>query len=289
MIRIGKRARVAVMLAASSGLFAQGNGPAGKSQNSPCAPDVARIVELSIAATQRHWHAWLQYTYIRRDEDRQLDLAGQPRSEVVVVSRAILVNGAQFRQLVERDGRPLPLAEDRKQNQAIAQLKRETPKQRTERLRNEEEENMSLVGEVPGAFDFQLAGDDVVKGRPAWILQAAPHAGYQARGKYGKMFSKVSGRLWVDKRDFAWIKVDAQVIQPFSMGLFLARILPGSRITVEQTRVADGIWMPENIEVRAAARILFLKSLQVERILTYSGYLPPQAGAPERDPAITGK
>jgi hypothetical protein len=275
MIRIGKRARVAVMLAASSGLFAQGNGPAGKSQNSPCAPDVARIVELSIAATQRHWHAWLQYTYIRRDEDRQLDLAGQPRSEVVVVSRAILVNGAQFRQLVERDGRPLPLAEDRKQNQAIAQLKRETPKQRTERLRNEEEENMSLVGEVPGAFDFQLAGDDVVKGRPAWILQAAPHAGYQARGKYGKMFSKVSGRLWVDKRDFAWIKVDAQVIQPFSMGLFLARILPGSRITVEQTRVADGIWMPENIEVRAAARILFLKSLQVERILTYSGYLPP--------------
>jgi len=178
MIRIGKRARVAVMLAASSGLFAQGNGPAGKSQNSPCAPDVARIVELSIAATQRHWHAWLQYTYIRRDEDRQLDLAGQPRSEVVVVSRAILVNGAQFRQLVERDGRPLPLAEDRKQNQAIAQLKRETPKQRTERLRNEEEENMSLVGEVPGAFDFQLAGDDVVKGRPAWILQAAPHAGY---------------------------------------------------------------------------------------------------------------
>jgi hypothetical protein len=103
------------------------------------------------------------------------------------------------------------------------------------------------------------------------------------------MFSKVSGRLWVDKRDFAWIKVDAQVIQPFSMGLFLARILPGSRITVEQTRVADGIWMPENIEVRAAARILFLKSLQVERILTYSGYLPPQAGAPERDPAITGK
>ena len=48
--------------------------------------------------------------------------------------------------------------------------------------RREEEENTSLVAEVPKAFDFQFAGEEVVNGRPAWVLQAAPHPGYRARG-----------------------------------------------------------------------------------------------------------
>jgi hypothetical protein len=101
------------------------------------------------------------------------------------------------------------------------------------------------------------------------------------------MFSKVAGKLWVDKQDLGWIKVDGQVIQPFSMGLFLVRLLRGSHITLEQTRVDDGIWMPERVEVRAAARIFFVKSLVIDRVLTYSGYRLPQAGVPTtRDPVI---
>ena len=48
---------------------------------------------------------------------------------------------------------------------------------------------------------------------------------------------------------------------------------------MEQTRVDDGIWMPERIEVRAAARIFFVKSLVIDRVLTYSEYRL-QAGVP---------
>ena len=109
------------------------------------------------------------------------------------------------------------------------------------------------------------------------MLQATPHPGYQVQGKYGKMFSKVAGKLWVDKQDLGWIKVDGQVIQPFSMGLFLIRMLPGSQIRMEQTRVGEGVWMPERVEVRAAAKILLLKNLVIEWVLTYSDYRLPQA------------
>jgi len=49
---------------------------------------------------------------------------------------------------------------------------------------------------------------------------------------------------------------------------------------MEQTRVDNGIWMPERVEVRAAARIFFVKSLVIDRVLTYSEYRLPQAGAP---------
>ena len=43
------------------------------------------------------------------------------------------------------------------------------------------------------------------------------------------------------------------------------RLLRGSHITMEQTRVDDGIWMPERVEVRAAARIFFVKSLVIDQ------------------------
>jgi len=67
------------------------------------------------------------------------------------------------------------------------------------------------------------------------------------------------------------------------MGLFLVRLLRGSHITMED----DRMWMPERVEVRAAARIFFVKSLVIDRVLTYSEYRLPQAGVPTtRDPVI---
>lgn len=234
--------------------------------------DVRRIIESSVAATQRHWRTRLHYTYLERDASLRRDLNGLVRSEEVELSRTILVNDVQFEQLVQRNGQPPSALEVWRQNEALNKLKRETPTQRTERVRRWEEETSSLVREVPEAFDFQLVGQEIINGRAAYALYATPHAGYQARGRYGKLFSKVEGKLWIDREDLVWIKVDGQVIQPFSIGLFLVRLLRGSQITVEQTRVDDRIWLPMRVEVRAAAKILLFKDLVIERVLTYSDY-----------------
>ena len=64
--------------------------------------------------------------------------------------------------------------------------------------------------------------------------------------------------------------------QPFSIGLFLARVLPGSHITMEHMRVGNGIWMPQHIEIRAAAKIFFIKSLIIDKVLIYLDYRPAQ-------------
>ncbi|MGZ3387620.1 MAG: hypothetical protein ACXVB5_22330 [Isosphaeraceae bacterium] len=280
MLRIGKHGTAIILLAVSFALYAQSNDLPVQSQSHPTLPDARQIMESSIAATQRHWQTRLRYTYIERDQDRRLDSEGRVKSEEVDVSRTILVNGVPFEQLVERNGRPPSAEEERKEKEKLDELKRETPGQRAERVRKRAEEDTSLVREVPKAFDFHLVGEEAVNGRPAYVLQATPHPGYRPQGKYGKMFSKVEGKLWVDKQDFGWIKVEGQVIQPISIGLFLVRLLRGSQIKMEQTRVDGGIWMPERVEVRAAAKIFLVKSLVINRLLTYSEYMLPQAGVP---------
>ena len=226
----------------------------------------------SVAATERSWQARSHYTYTERDEDRRLNSLGQVKSERVDVTRMILVNGARFEQLMEHNGQLPSAKEQRKRDEDLDKLEHQTPAEQAARLRKDQE-SRSFLPDVLDAFDFRLIGEEMLGGRPAYVLEATPHPGYHAHGKYSKMFSKVEGKLWVDKQDFGWIKIDGQVTQPFSMGLFVARVERGSHIILEQTCVGDAVWVPKRIEVRATARILFLKNLDIERIITYSDYL----------------
>jgi hypothetical protein len=63
------------------------------------------------------------------------------------------------------------------------------------------------------------------------------------------------------------------------MGLFVVRVQRGSHIVLDQTCVGDAVWVPKRLELRASATILFLKSLDLARILTYSDYRPAADGA----------
>jgi hypothetical protein len=275
MIEIG-----VTLLMAFAVLFVRDGTVAVNAQNPSGVPDVRQLVESSLAATRRHWQARRHYTYLERAESRRRDMDGRVKSEDVEISRTTLVNDTPFEQLVERNGQPPSAREERRQNKALDKVKRETPEQRTEQVREQEEETTSLLQEVPKAFDFTLVGQEVIHGRVAYLLHATPRTGYQARGTYGKVFSKVEGTVWIDMQDLVWIKVDGQVIEPFSLGLFLVRLLRGSQVVIEQTRVDNRIWMPIRVEVRAAARVFLLKSLVIERVLTYSDYRRAGAGVP---------
>jgi hypothetical protein len=263
--------------AAPSALFAQ-NKASDKPQNPSNVLDARQIVGQSVVAAEHSWKARNEYVYMERDEDRRLDSAGQVQSQNVDVTRMTLVNGIRFEQLMEHNGQ-VPSAEDQKKSgQDAEKLRHETPEEQAERLRKDQE-NRSFLHVLLDAFDFRLAGEETLAGRPTYVLEATPHPGYHASGKYAKLLSRVQGKLWIDKQDFGWVKVDGEVTQSFSMGLFVARVQRGSHIVLEQTCLGDAVWAPKRLEVRASARILLLKSLELDRILTYSDYRAAADGA----------
>jgi hypothetical protein len=265
-----------VMIAASTAVFAQSSGPE-TSQTPASVADAPRIVSPSVVATERSWAMRDHYTYVERDEDRRLNSLGQVKSENVDVTRMMVVNGARFEQLVEHNGQLPSAKEQKKSDDDLEKLKHETHDEQAARLRKDQE-NRAFLRDVLEAFDFRLTGEEIVDGRSAYVLHATPHPGYHPHGKYAKVFPRVEGNLWVDKQDFGWIKVDGQVTQSFSLGLILARVERGSHIILEQTCIGDAVWVPKRIQIRATARILFLKSLGIDRILTYSDYQPAADG-----------
>jgi hypothetical protein len=259
------------LAAVSPALFAQNSRPA----TSPIHITVLnarQIMERSVAAMERNCTASDHYTYMERDEDRRLDSRGQVKSEDAQVTKMALVNGARFEQVVEDNGHPPTAEEQRTNEEKLDKLEHETPEQRTIRLAKVQD-NRTFLGDMLDAFDFELLGEETADARTAYVIQATPHAGYQGHDKYGKFLNRIEGKLWVDKENFGWIKVDGQVTQSFSMGLFVARVQRGSHVIVEETRVGDATWVPQRIEIRASARILFVKNLELDKVLTYFDYL----------------
>ena len=119
----------------------------GQPPDHTSALDARQIAGESVAATERSWQARRHYTYTERDQERRLDAHGQVKSEDVDVSRMILVNGARFEQLVERNGQPPSTEESRKRDAELEKLKRETQAELVVRLRKDEE-NRSFLPEL---------------------------------------------------------------------------------------------------------------------------------------------
>ena len=72
-----------------------------------------------------------------------------------------------------------------------------------------------------------------------------PKPGYRAKSRDGAVLAKIRGKIWISKSGYQWVKLEAQTTATVSFGLFLARLNPGARLVMEQTRVNDEIWLPK--------------------------------------------
>ena len=86
------------------------------------------------------------------------------------------------------------------------------------------------------------------------------------------MLEHIEGKLWIDEKDVQWAKAEAHVIETIGIGWILARIERGTRFTLEQTRVENGLWMPRRITIAGAARVMIFHSKTISEELTWSGY-----------------
>ena len=95
----------------------------------------------------------------------------------------------------------------------------------------------------------------------------------------------MQGQLWIDKKTFQWVKVEAQVIHPVSIGGFLARVEPGTRFELENMPVEDDIWLPKHFSMKAHARVMVLfrhNSSEDESYYNYTKTTPASAAGSQK-------
>jgi hypothetical protein len=219
------------------------------------------------------------YTYIQREEESKLDGKGQVKSTDTKTSEIMEIYGEQIERLIAKDDKPLSAKDASKEEEKIQKVinkrKNESEsdrKKREEKEEKEREQGRQFVREVADAYNFKLAGIESLAGRDTYVIDAEPRPGYEPHSKEAKILPKFRFRAWIDKDESQWKKLDIQCIDTVSFGLFLARIHKGSRITIEQTRVNDEVWLPQHVNVKVDVRLALLKDFNVEDDITYRDY-----------------
>jgi hypothetical protein len=239
--------------------------------------DAREVIRRAVAADERNWKAARNYTFSERVNLRYLDSQGRVKSQEVSIHDVMLLDGSPYRRLVARDDRPLPPGEEKKEQEklarSIAERREETAAQRAQRLAEYDrrpEWQREAWRELPEAFDFRLAAEEVWDGHSLYVIEATPRQGYQPRSRTAKVLAHLKGKLWVDRQDYHLLKAEVEVIDTISVGLFLVRVAKGSRAAFEQTRVNDEVWLPRQVRAFVSARLGLLKVLRVEQEIGYS-------------------
>ena len=268
--------------------------PSSHSQTSPPEPDSAKAASTSETLSREQIQALIReaaekdiendkkqrdYTYTERVEEHKLDGQGKVKSTEIRVYDVLEIYGEQVERLVSKDGKPLSekdaAKEEEKVQKIINKRKNESDSDREKRLKKEEkarEEDRKFVKEVADAFNFKVAGVQNLGGRETYVIDAQPRPEFEPHTKVGKFLPKFRFRLWLDRTENQWVKLDATCIDTVSFGLFLARIHKGSHIVVETTRVNDEVWLPQHIAVHVDVKLALLKNIDIDQDVTYKDY-----------------
>jgi hypothetical protein len=190
------------------------------------------------------------YTYIDREVETKLDGHGQVKSSESKTYEIMDLYGEQVQRLIEKDDKPLSDEDAAQEEDRIQKLtskrKNESDEERLKRQGEEEKQrgkNREFVREVADAYNFRLAGSEVLNGRDTWVIDGEPRPEFHAQLKEAQILSKFHGRLWIDKSEIQLSKMDVEAINTVSFGWVLARIHKGTRLVFEQTRVNDEVWL----------------------------------------------
>jgi len=219
------------------------------------------------------------YTYIERSEEHKLNGKGDVASTETKTYEVMEIYGEPVERLIAKNDKPLSEKDAAKEEEKIRKIidkrRNESDSAREKRLKNEEkdrQETREFVTEVADAYNFKLGGIDYLAGRETYVIDAEPRPGFEARSKEAKILPKFRFRIWIDKAENQWVKVDAECIDTVSFGLFLARVHKGSRILIETTRVNDEVWLPRHVAVHVDVRLALLKNYNVQQDITYKDY-----------------
>ena len=245
--------------------------------------DVETIIQRSVEANAADWKAAPDYDYIERNRQ-------QGGGTKTFEERMIL--GSPYERLVAVNGKPLSAeqqaGEQQKLDTTVVERQKESEQERGRRIAKYEKEREGddlMMEQLTKALDFKLVGEQRLGAQDVYVLKATPRPGYKPPNAEAKVLTGMEGKLWIDKQTFQWVKVEATVMRPVSIGGFLAEVEPGTHFELEKAPVTDSIWLPKHFAMKSQAKVLFFFTRKSQADETYSDYHKPapiKTVAPER-------
>lgn len=158
-----------------------------------------------------------------------------------------------------------------------------------QKIQKKQKDRAELIEATRNAFVFTFLGHEMRGDRMLSKYSMAPNPAFKPTNRATSMFTKVKGVLWVDDVAQQLARVQGEVTEDISLGLFLAKIYKGSHFMQDRYEVAPGLWLPSFTQFDFDGR-KFFSNFAVHEKTYYSEYKrigPPAEAIPQIQAELT--
>ena len=242
--------------------------------------DPARF-EKAIAGLKESEQALFLYERVERVEDRKSASDSNPAS--VRIYRAFPAGTGIAHIPLGPDGTPADAAVYKSELEKLLNSLRwaatsgKAQREAYEKVTKKQKERAELIDQTRNAFIFTYLGEETRAGRPLSKFHLEPNPNYKPPTRSASLFSKVTGTVWLDEASGQMARIEGEVTDDISFGVFLGKIYKGSHFMQERYEFAPGVWLPSFSQYDFDAR-KFFSSITVHQKTFSSDY--HRVGAP---------
>ena len=195
------------------------------------------------------------YVYTKLSITEELDDKGRVKERRQKRYQVLFHSGLSYLKLMKVEGENLSAAELRKQeDHELAERQKLT---QTKFAKGDNRENF-LTPELVAKYRFTLIGSECVHGRPAYELKFEPKApDLPVKQVMDRLLNHLSGTVWIDEEEFEIAKAEIHLDSEVTLWHGVLASLKRFTLSLERTRIDDGVWFNRAITGDFEGRRLF--------------------------------
>lgn len=223
------------------------------------------------------------YAGTRSEEETEYDKTGKITKRELRESTFFYLNGHEVSTLVKKDDKPLSEEEQRKESERVRKTIESLQKQETKKEAKEEKAKEEGKGKKDDddvgietflrACQFVNPRRERFRGQDVLVFDFEPNPEFKPHKLEEKVVHQLAGVIWIDEKAHDVARLEAYFVGDFRFGGgMIANLQKGTSFVFEQAYINNEVWLPTYEEAHVGARVLVVKSIQVNEVTRYSDY-----------------
>lgn len=140
-----------------------------------------------------------------------------------------------------------------------------------EKIAKKRKDREELIGAAGSAFIFTYIASEQRDSRTLLKYRMTPNPAFKPTSRATSIYTRVRGTVWIDEQSGELARIDGEVMEDISLGLFLAKVYKGSHFMQERYEMVPGLWLPSFSQYDFDGR-KFLASFSLHERTFYSKY-----------------
>ncbi len=223
------------------------------------------------------------YAGTRVEDETEYGSNGTAKKRTVTESTFFYADGEEISTVTKRDGKPLGVAEAKKETEKAQKRVEEIQKRQARKAAKEEkaeeegkqqkDDNDVGIEKFLRTCQFVNPRRERIRGQDMLVFDFEANPEYKPRNLTERIVQKLAGSIWVDEKAHDVVRLEAYFAGDAKIaGGALASVQKGSNFVFEQGYVNNEVWLPTLVEIHVSARVLLVKGLRATDVTRYSGY-----------------